>query len=100
AFMLSIDKGAATTLHCATSQEAATETALYYDACKPARPSRLAQDRVMAQRLWAESERWVQQSPLCPSGSGQRAVLAAFAGVAPSAINSICATVLSTTAVW
>lgn len=59
-FMLSTEKGAATTLHCATSHEAANETALYYDACKPVQPSLLAQDCALAQRLWAESERWVQ----------------------------------------
>lgn len=57
-FMLSNEQGARTTLHCATSPELASETGLYYDKCKPRRPSRLAQDSDLAAELWRRSEAW------------------------------------------
>lgn len=58
-FMISEEEGAKTTLHCATSPEAASQTGLYYDKQKPVAPAPKGQDRALAQRLWAESERWV-----------------------------------------
>jgi len=58
-FMLSEEKGAATTLHCALSDEAGRQTGLYYDKCRPKEPSALAKDAELAGRLWVESERWV-----------------------------------------
>ncbi|MEE2729768.1 MAG: SDR family oxidoreductase [Pseudomonadota bacterium] len=60
AFMLSLEQGAVTTLHCATSAAVATETGLYYDECQPVQPSRLACDAALAEQLWQESEAWVQ----------------------------------------
>ena len=58
-FMISEEKGAATTLHCATSAEAGKETGLYYDKCRPKQPSALAQDPALARRLWEQSEAWL-----------------------------------------
>ena len=58
-FMISEEKGAATTLHCALSAEAGKETGLYYDKCKPKEPSALAKDAALAQRLWQQSEAWL-----------------------------------------
>jgi retinol dehydrogenase 12 len=58
-FMISEERGAATTLHCALSAEAAKETGLYYDKCKPKEPSAPAQDAALAQRLWQQSEAWL-----------------------------------------
>jgi len=54
-FMLSAEEGAATTLHCAMSEEAATETGLYYDQCKVRTPSPAARDAVLAAELWERS---------------------------------------------
>lgn len=58
--MLSAEKGARTSLHCATSAGAAAETGLYYDECRPKRPSRVAQDAALAKALWEHSEDWVR----------------------------------------
>jgi retinol dehydrogenase 12 len=58
-FMKSEEEGAATTLHCALDPEAGRETGLYYVDERAVEPSRLARDVALAQRLWAESERWV-----------------------------------------
>ncbi|MEI8158824.1 MAG: hypothetical protein WCH60_18340 [Burkholderiales bacterium] len=59
-FMLTPEQGAATSLYCATSPVCADETGLYYDECRVARPSFLARDAALAERLWQASERWVQ----------------------------------------
>jgi NAD(P)-dependent dehydrogenase (short-subunit alcohol dehydrogenase family) len=59
-FMLSVEDGAKTTLHCATSNE--VESGLYYDKCKPKRPSRLAQDPELASQLWHRSEQWTSET--------------------------------------
>jgi NAD(P)-dependent dehydrogenase (short-subunit alcohol dehydrogenase family) len=58
-FMLSEEQGAATSLHCALSAEAAKETGLYYDSCKPQEASKLAQDPALARQLWEQSEAWL-----------------------------------------
>jgi retinol dehydrogenase-12 len=57
-FMISPVQGARTTLHCVTSTEAATGNGLYYDDCKPRRPSRAADDPALASELWARSLEW------------------------------------------
>ena len=54
-FMLTNEQGAATTLYCATSPEVAAHDGRYYDTCKERRPSKAAQDDVLAKRLWEES---------------------------------------------
>lgn len=59
-FMISNDEGAATTLHCATSAEAAAESGLYYDKCRTKRPSAAARDERLARELWERSEAWVR----------------------------------------
>jgi NAD(P)-dependent dehydrogenase (short-subunit alcohol dehydrogenase family) len=57
-FMISPERGARTTIHCATSAEAAAETGLYYDDCKPRRSSRAADDDALAVELWRRSADW------------------------------------------
>lgn len=57
---ISPEKGVRTTLHCATSSSVATETGLYYDECRPKRPSRIAQDTALAAELWNRSEDWLR----------------------------------------
>lgn len=50
-FMLDDAEGARTTVHCAASQEAGSESGLYYDRCKPRRPSRKAHDDALGDEL-------------------------------------------------
>lgn len=57
-FMKSTKDGAKTSLHCATSQDAARETGLYYDNSKPRTPSKVATPELAAE-LWERSEAWV-----------------------------------------
>jgi len=59
-FMLSVEDGAKTQLHCATSDEARNETGLYYDKSAVKKPSRLALDPALATELRARSLAWVQ----------------------------------------
>ena len=58
-WMITVEEGAQTTLHCATSLDAANETGLYYDKCKVKTPSHLARDAALAAELWRRSEAWV-----------------------------------------
>jgi retinol dehydrogenase 12 len=56
--MISPEAGAATTLHCATSADAAAETGLYYEKSLPREPSRAATEE-LARELWERSEAWL-----------------------------------------
>jgi NAD(P)-dependent dehydrogenase (short-subunit alcohol dehydrogenase family) len=58
-FMSSNEEGAQTSIYCATSEQAGRETGLYYDHCKPKRPSALAEDAALASELYARSTAWV-----------------------------------------
>ena len=58
--MISVEVGAATTLHCASSVEAGHETGLYYDKCQVKTPSRVGQDSALVAELWRRSEDWVR----------------------------------------
>jgi retinol dehydrogenase-12 len=58
--MISPQKGAETTLHCATSASVAAESGLYYDECRPKTPSRAARDAALARTLWERSEDWLR----------------------------------------
>jgi NAD(P)-dependent dehydrogenase (short-subunit alcohol dehydrogenase family) len=58
-FMQSNTEGAATSIHCASSEAAARESGLYYDACKPIPPSPLAEDVALADLLVHTSRGWV-----------------------------------------
>ena len=58
--MISVEEGAATTLHCATAVDAGRETGLYYDKCQVKTPSRAGQDAALAAELWRRSEEWVR----------------------------------------
>jgi retinol dehydrogenase-12 len=58
-FMKSPEEGAQTSIYCATAPELAGETGLYYDDCKPKRPSRLARDEALATEMWNRSADWV-----------------------------------------
>jgi NAD(P)-dependent dehydrogenase (short-subunit alcohol dehydrogenase family) len=56
--MVSTEQGARTTLHCAASSEAAAQSGLYYDDCRPRAPSPIAEDAELARELWRRSEEW------------------------------------------
>ena len=58
-WMITVEEGALTTLHCAASADVAQQTGLYYDKCKPKTPSDLARDPALALELWNRSEAWV-----------------------------------------
>ncbi len=58
-FMVSPEKGAQTTLYCATSPSVANETGLYYSDRLALKGSPAAEDPQLADRLWLESEQWV-----------------------------------------
>jgi retinol dehydrogenase-12 len=57
--MISTEEGAATTLYCATSPQAAQETGLFYDKCRVKAASPLAQEPALAAELWRRSEAWL-----------------------------------------
>ena len=56
-FAISPEKGAETIIHLASSDEAGKANGLYYYKCRPATPTREAQDNDAARRLWQESEK-------------------------------------------
>ena len=57
-FMIDSEEGARTTLYCATAEEVAQQTGLYYVKSAVARPTPVAQDLALAQALWTASEGW------------------------------------------
>ena len=54
---ISPDEGAETIVYLASSADAAKATGQYFNQCKAIAPSKEAQDRAVAQKLWEESER-------------------------------------------
>jgi len=59
-FALSPEQGAETLVYLASSPEVANVTGQYFDKCRPATPSREAQDDAKARRLWEETARLAQ----------------------------------------
>ena len=59
-FMITPEQGAETTLHCLLSDEAASETGLYYDKSTARTPSALALDDALIEELWAKSLAWTE----------------------------------------
>jgi len=57
AFAISPEKGAETIVYLASSDEVAKANGLYYYKCKPATPTKEAQDDNSARRLWQASEK-------------------------------------------
>ncbi len=54
-FMISNEKGARTSVYCATRPELAGETGLYYADCARKQPTGVAEDRALAEELWRRS---------------------------------------------
>jgi len=59
-FALTPEQGAETLIYLASSPDAATATGEYFHKCRPATPSREAQDDAKAQRLWLETSKIAQ----------------------------------------
>lgn len=57
--MISNERGAETTLWCATSAETTEHNGRYYDECREKEPSAAALDPRLAQELWTKSEAFV-----------------------------------------
>jgi NAD(P)-dependent dehydrogenase (short-subunit alcohol dehydrogenase family) len=62
-FAISSERGARTTIYLASSPEAEGVTGGYFYKCKPAAPSKVAEDDGAARRLWEESEQLVASVP-------------------------------------
>jgi NAD(P)-dependent dehydrogenase (short-subunit alcohol dehydrogenase family) len=62
-FAISPERGARTTIYLASSPEVGGVTGGYFYKCKPAVPSRVAQDDAAARRLWDVSEQLVASVP-------------------------------------
>jgi retinol dehydrogenase 12 len=58
--MITVEEGAKTTIHCATSSDVANETGLYYDKRRVKEPTAVGQDAALAAELWRRSEAWVR----------------------------------------
>ncbi len=57
--MITPERGAESSLRCATAPELATETGKYYDVGgRETRPSKLADDAELARQLWTKSAQW------------------------------------------
>ena len=56
-FAITPEKGAETIIYLASSPEVANANGLYYYKCRPATPTKEAQDNDSARRLWQESEK-------------------------------------------
>jgi NAD(P)-dependent dehydrogenase (short-subunit alcohol dehydrogenase family) len=57
AFAISPEKGAATIVYLASSDDVVKTNGLYYYKCRPATPTKEAQDDASARRLWQVSEK-------------------------------------------
>jgi hypothetical protein len=58
-FMISNEKGALTSIYCATSDEVVGQTGQYYDKCKVKTPNKVTEDLDLATTLWQKSAEWV-----------------------------------------
>ncbi len=60
-FLISNEEGVKTQLWCATAPELAGETGRYYEKCREARCSPLANDEALARELWARTEAAIRE---------------------------------------
>ena len=56
--MITNEKGALTSIHCATSPDVADHDGRYYDECREREPNPLANDAALARKLWEKSVEW------------------------------------------
>lgn len=61
--LLTPEQGAETVIWCATSDEVAGDSGLYYSHKTAREPSPAAQDTELARHLWERSERWCEVAP-------------------------------------
>jgi retinol dehydrogenase 12 len=69
-FLITAEKGAATSIYLASSPEVANVTGEYFDKCKPIAPSKLAADVALQERLWTLSEGQTAGGAAGPNPSG------------------------------
>ncbi|MCA9610543.1 MAG: SDR family oxidoreductase [Myxococcales bacterium] len=62
-FMKSNEEGAQTTLHCAASEAAASESGLYYSDVRAVDPNPIAHDVALQDELRRRSEAWIEKAP-------------------------------------
>jgi NAD(P)-dependent dehydrogenase (short-subunit alcohol dehydrogenase family) len=68
-FMISVERGARTSVYLASAPELAEQTGGYYARCKPAKTTSVAQDEAAAERLWAASEALLARRALPPGAT-------------------------------
>ena len=56
--MITNEKGALTSIYCATSPDVADHDGRYYDECREREPNPLANDAALARKLWEKSVEW------------------------------------------
>ncbi|MFM8316549.1 MAG: SDR family oxidoreductase [Deltaproteobacteria bacterium] len=56
--MISNEEGAKTSVYCATEPSLVHDNGLYYDKCRPKKPSKLARDEGLSEKLWNQSAQW------------------------------------------
>ena len=56
--MITNEKGALTSIYCATSPEVADQDGRYYDECREREPNPVANDAALAKQLWEKSVEW------------------------------------------
>ncbi|MDX2052597.1 MAG: SDR family oxidoreductase [Polyangiaceae bacterium] len=58
-FAISVEKGAQTTIYCASEPRLRDISGAYFAKCREVAPSRAARDPLAADRLWSLSEHWI-----------------------------------------
>ncbi len=61
-FMITVEEGAQTSLHCATSTKISDESGFYYDSCAQKEPSKICHDEKLASQLWTRSLEWTSRT--------------------------------------
>lgn len=59
-FMISEERGAQTTLHCARDQDIPNHNGKYFNKSRPETAAKLGRDAELARELWEHSERWTE----------------------------------------
>jgi NAD(P)-dependent dehydrogenase (short-subunit alcohol dehydrogenase family) len=59
--MLTIEQGAQTSLHCATSEQVSEDSGKYFEKCQVTEPSKVVTPELAAE-LWDYSEKWTEES--------------------------------------
>lgn len=58
--LTTVEDGARTSIHCATSPDVAQHDGRYYEKCREVKAGRAAEDAALAKELWEKSEAWTR----------------------------------------